>query len=74
MTDNHDVQVKVFLTADQYLTFHDLAQEFGLKDSACLRVLVMKFLRKESIKRLSTLELDVTSTEIVPKQDRRVAR
>jgi hypothetical protein len=73
MTDNHDVQVKVFLTADQYLAFHDLAQEFGLKDSACLRVLVMKFLRKESIKRLSALELDVTSTEIVPKQDRRIA-
>jgi hypothetical protein len=73
MTNNHDVQVKVFLTADQYLAFHDLAQEFGLKDSACLRVLVMKFLRKESIKRLSTLELDVTSTEMVLKHDRRAS-
>ena len=74
MTDNHDVIVKVGLTADQYLSFHELAQEFGLKDSACLRVLVMKFIRKESMKKLSTYEVDVTSTEIVPKQDRRVAR
>jgi|GEM_PF-2607909 hypothetical protein len=61
----HDVIVKAGLTADQYLSFHSDAEAVGLSDSACLRVLVTRFIRDNAMKKLSSGAADDESTKTV---------
>ncbi len=65
MNDNHDVIVKVGLTADQYISFKNEARNLDLKDSACLRMLVIKFIREVAMKQLSVNRQVDESTETV---------
>ena len=65
----HDVIVKAGLTADQYLSFHSDAEAVGLSDSACLRVLVTRFIRDNAMKKLSSGAADDESTKTVLFQD-----
>jgi hypothetical protein len=65
MADNHDIIVKVGLTADQYISFHNCAKSDDLKDAQLLRQLVLKHIREVSMIRLSAELHDLESAEMV---------
>ena len=65
MTDNHDVIVKVGLTADQYIAFHNSALADDLKDAQLLRQLVLRHIREVAMCQLSTNKHDLESTQLV---------
>lgn len=66
MNDNHDVIVKVGLTADQYISFHNSALADDLKDAQLLRQLILKHIRQVAMNQLSTNTHDLESTQLVP--------
>lgn len=65
MTDNHDVIVKVGLTADQYIAFHNSALDDDLKDAQLLRKLVLRHIREVAMSKLSNNAHDLESTQLV---------
>lgn len=65
MNDNHDVIVKVGLTADQYISFHNSALADDLKDAQLLRQLILKHIRQVAMNQLSTNAHDLESTHLV---------
>ena len=69
MNDNHDVIVKIGLTADQFVTFHADAQNLGLSDSACGRMVILKFIRANAMTKLSANSDMDRSTETVLIED-----
>ncbi len=54
--DNHDVIVKVGLTADQFIWMHDEAEALGLSDSAYIRQLIQQARRSDAINSLSSIQ------------------
>lgn len=65
MAELHDALVKVGLTAEQYSAFHRGAKGLGLYDSACARMLILKFIRELAITELSAIEDEDVSTKTV---------
>ena len=65
---NHDVIVKVGLTADQYLWLKNEAEESGLSQSAYLRQIVQTMRRQVALSSLSVTERYGDMTEAGPKQ------
>ena len=65
MTDNHDIIVKVGLTADQYISFHTSAKNDDLKDAQLLRSLILKHIREVAMTQLSGNKHDLESAEMV---------
>ena len=56
MTNNHDVIVKVGLTADQFVWMHDEAEALGLSDSAFVRQLIQQARRSAAMSSLSSIQ------------------
>jgi hypothetical protein len=65
MSELHDIIVKVGLTADQYITFHNIAKDNDLKDAQLLRQLILKNNREVAIRQLSADAHDLESTDLV---------